>query len=100
MLEIEHIVPTARGGTDAENNLWLACRLCNGYKGTQIHGTDPMTGRRIRLFNRYGEKLYPALSLITAARYFDADIRPLNGSMLCGKNSKRYAAPLPVPRRC
>jgi len=51
MLEIDHIVPTARDGTDAENNLWLACRLCNGYKGTQIHGTDPLTGRRIRLFN-------------------------------------------------
>ena len=26
-LEIEHIIPTARGGADAEDNLWLACRL-------------------------------------------------------------------------
>ena len=50
-LEIEHIIPTARGGTDAEENLWLACRLCNAFKGTQTHGRDPMTGRRIRLFN-------------------------------------------------
>jgi hypothetical protein len=51
LLEIEHIIPTARGGDDGEDNLWLACRLCNSYKGVQTHGTDPATGRRIRLFN-------------------------------------------------
>jgi len=50
-LEIEHIIPTARGGTDDEENLWLACRLCNHYKGTQTHGRDMLTGRRVRLFN-------------------------------------------------
>jgi len=51
MLEIEHIVPSARGGPDDEEYLWLACRLCNHYKGTQTHGRDPVTGRRVRLFN-------------------------------------------------
>ena len=51
MLEIEHIIPTALGGTDDEHNLWLSCRLCNGYKGAQLFGTDPLTGRRIRLYN-------------------------------------------------
>ena len=45
LLEIDHIVPTARGGTDEEENLWLACRLCNGFKGTQTHARDPVTGR-------------------------------------------------------
>ena len=34
-LEIDHILPTAKGGTDDEENLWLACRLCNGFKATQ-----------------------------------------------------------------
>ncbi|MFP4438459.1 MAG: HNH endonuclease [Chloroflexaceae bacterium] len=51
LLEIEHIIPTARGGTDDEENLWLACRLCNMYKGAQTHARDPVTNRRIRLFN-------------------------------------------------
>ena len=51
ILEIEHIDPEALGGTDDEENLWLACRLCNGYKGVQTHGRDPITGRRVRLFN-------------------------------------------------
>jgi HNH endonuclease len=50
-LEIEHIIPKARGGTDDEQNLWLACRLCNHYKGAETHGRDPLTGRRVRLFN-------------------------------------------------
>lgn len=50
-LEIEHIVPTARGGTDDESNLWLACRLCNGYKSDQIEAIDPQTGKTVRLFN-------------------------------------------------
>jgi len=50
-LEIEHIICKAAGGTDDENNLWLACRLCNNYKGTQIDGLDPETGQRIALFH-------------------------------------------------
>jgi 5-methylcytosine-specific restriction endonuclease McrA len=51
VLEIEHIVPRARGGRDVEQNLWLACRLCNLHKGAQTHGRDPWTGRSIRLFD-------------------------------------------------
>jgi hypothetical protein len=50
-LEIEHTIPTTRGGTDEEENLWLACRMCNNFKGTQTHAVDPLTGRRVRLFN-------------------------------------------------
>jgi len=51
MLEIEHIVPQALGGTDHEENLWLACRLCNGYKGIQTAALDPITGLIVALFN-------------------------------------------------
>lgn len=50
-LEIEHLVPRARGGSDDEDNLWLACRLCNNYKGTQIEALDPESGARVRLFD-------------------------------------------------
>jgi hypothetical protein len=50
-LEVEHILPKARDGTDNEENLWLACRLCNHYKAAQTHGRDSLTGRRVRLFN-------------------------------------------------
>ena len=50
-LEIDHIIPQARGGSDDEDNLWLACRMCNNFKGTQTGGLDPLTGRQIALFN-------------------------------------------------
>ena len=51
LLEVDHIIPKAKGGTDEEENLWLACRMCNSFKGIQTHGRDPVTGRRVRLFN-------------------------------------------------
>lgn len=50
-LEIEHILATANGGSDDEENLWLACRLCNGYKGIQKEADDPETGEKVSLFN-------------------------------------------------
>jgi hypothetical protein len=50
-LEIDHLLPTAKGGTDDEENLWLACPLYNAYKGTQTHGVDPITKRKVSLFN-------------------------------------------------
>ncbi len=50
-LEIEHIIPKSCGGSDEESNLWLACRLCNSYKGSQIDVVDALTEDRIPLFN-------------------------------------------------
>jgi 5-methylcytosine-specific restriction endonuclease McrA len=51
LLEIEHILATANGGSDNEENLWLACRLCNGHKGTQAETIDPKTNKITALFN-------------------------------------------------
>jgi 5-methylcytosine-specific restriction endonuclease McrA len=34
-LQIDHIQPVAKGGVDTEDNLCLACELCNQYKWTQ-----------------------------------------------------------------
>ena len=31
-LEIEHIIPKSKGGSNDQQNLWLACRPCNLYK--------------------------------------------------------------------
>ncbi len=33
-LNIDHVVPKSHGGTDEENNLVVACRACNLYKGS------------------------------------------------------------------
>ncbi len=34
-LQVEHIVPKSRGGSDRVSNLTLACEPCNRRKGTQ-----------------------------------------------------------------
>ena len=34
-LEIDHIVPQSKGGTDHMENLWLLCGACNRSKGTK-----------------------------------------------------------------
>ena len=50
-MHIEHIIPLAAGGETIEDNLWLACPLCNGHKATKTEGFDPDTGRTVLLFN-------------------------------------------------
>ena len=50
-LTVEHIIPVARGGLSSEQNLWLSCRRCNEYKGTQLDATDIDTGEQVPLFN-------------------------------------------------
>ncbi len=55
-LEIDHILPTAEGGSDDEENLWLACRLCNSHKSTKTYGVDNYTKRKTSLFNPRKQK--------------------------------------------
>ena len=50
-LEVEHIIPVALGGKTEEGNLWLACPLCNRYKGSKTTTVDPQTGEEVALFN-------------------------------------------------
>ncbi|MCK5523260.1 MAG: HNH endonuclease [Thiomargarita sp.] len=50
-LSVEHLFPEALGGKTIHDNLWLACRPCNEYKGIQVQATDPKTGRKAPLFH-------------------------------------------------
>jgi hypothetical protein len=50
-LEIEHIIPEARGGLTERENLWLACHSCNKFKSDRIRAEDPLTKEIIPLFN-------------------------------------------------
>jgi HNH endonuclease len=62
ILEIEHIMPSAAGGSDDENNLWLSCRLCNSYKGAQTNAVDPVSNKSVQLFNPRTQKWSEHLS--------------------------------------
>jgi len=50
-LEVDHIVPRARGGIATFDNLALCCRRCNLYKRVQTEAVDPVTAVTVRLFN-------------------------------------------------
>jgi hypothetical protein len=50
-LEIEHIIPRVRGGSNDESNLWISRSLCNRYKGSQVTGMDSLHGDTVALFN-------------------------------------------------
>lgn len=50
-MEVDHIIPQSLGGLTEENNLWLACSLCNGYRGDRIAALDPLTGEIVPLFD-------------------------------------------------
>jgi hypothetical protein len=50
-LEVDHIIPEARGGRTTLDNLALCRRSCNLYKHVQIAATDSVTGETVSLFN-------------------------------------------------
>jgi hypothetical protein len=50
-MEIDHIIPHSLGGSSGEDNLWLACSLCNEHKGNQMAAPDPLTGEVVRLYD-------------------------------------------------
>jgi hypothetical protein len=50
-LEVEHIVPIARGGEDVPANWALACRSCNLHKAAYVSGDDPDSDMVVRLFH-------------------------------------------------
>ena len=48
---VEHIVPKTHGGHDEPPNLCLACERCNAFKGPNLSGIDPATGRVERIYD-------------------------------------------------
>jgi hypothetical protein len=48
---IEHIVAKQHGGSDAIENVCIACARCNSFKGPNLTGIDPDRGNIERLFH-------------------------------------------------
>jgi hypothetical protein len=48
---VDHIIPVKHDGEDDTDNLCLACYHCNGYKGADIAGFDPVTRDLTRLYH-------------------------------------------------
>ena len=50
-MQVDHIWPKVKGGSDEVDNLCLACELCNQYKWAKTTGPDPESGQETNLFN-------------------------------------------------
>jgi hypothetical protein len=48
---VEHVLPRAKGGSDALDNLALACPSCNLRKADRTEHADPRSGRAERLYH-------------------------------------------------
>lgn len=49
--EVEHVIPTCRGGVDVESNLCLACRACNLRKSDRFVAHDEISQEEVPLFH-------------------------------------------------
>lgn len=49
--EVEHIVPTSRGGAEDDDNLCLSCRACNVRKSDRLDAVDELSGEEVPLFH-------------------------------------------------
>lgn len=47
----DHIQPISKGGETSWENVCLACRSCNEFKGNSTESIDPLTGEFLPLFN-------------------------------------------------
>lgn len=53
---LDPLLPRSRGGTDAPENLALACRRCNERRYTFTTGRDPVTQQEVPLFHPVRER--------------------------------------------
>lgn len=49
--EVDHVIARKHGGATVTSNLALSCIACNSFKGSNIAGLDPQTGKLTPLFN-------------------------------------------------
>jgi hypothetical protein len=55
-MTIDHIIPRFQNGETSFENVCLACRSCNEYKGKNTNATDPLTGEITPLFHPRQQK--------------------------------------------
>lgn len=53
-LEVDHIKPRSRGGTDRPSNLQLLCPICNKRKSSRLRGKTSTATRKTRTVKRKG----------------------------------------------
>jgi 5-methylcytosine-specific restriction endonuclease McrA len=101
LLEIDHIIPEARGGTSVEENLWLACPMCNSHKADRQEALDPESRAMVALFNPRAERWEEHFEWIEAGTICSAKLRtlPANHAGCSASSAARRLASATI-RRC
>ena len=71
--EIDHVIAEKHSGTTTEDNLALACKLCNTFKGSDIASVDPENAQITPLYNPRRDRWQEHFQLN------DAELIPLTG---------------------
>lgn len=67
-LEVDHVLPSALGGSDQADNLITACATCNGGKGS-----TPPDAERLEDVSRYNQEFAAEMARLAAADQHRAD---------------------------
>ena len=51
VFQFDHYIPVSNGGTNDEENLWLACGNCNNAKSDKTEAFDSLTKTTVPIFN-------------------------------------------------
>jgi hypothetical protein len=51
LYHFDHLLPTAKGGQSAFDNIAYSCSGCNGYKSDKTHSLDTLTNQIVRLYH-------------------------------------------------
>lgn len=78
ILQVDHVTPRAKAGSDTEDNLCLACELCNQYKWTKTAGLDLESGETVTLFNPRQQKWHDHFT-------WSEDGTEISGLTACGR---------------
>jgi len=88
-LEIDHIVPLARGGSNDETNLQVLCARCNSSKGSYQYGEYYHRERRENPESLYGiiaEKVFDGIN----KRFGNPEIKSLSYEDAMGIEFKEH----------
>ena len=51
VFQFDHYIPVSSGGTNEEENLWLACGNCNNAKSDKTEAFDSVINSTVTIFN-------------------------------------------------
>jgi hypothetical protein len=89
-LQVEHIVPRARGGSDRISNLTLACQQCNQNKGNQdvSEFLKQQPERLARILTQAKTPLNDAAAVNATRWYLSERLKQLGLPIECGSGGR------------